>query len=628
MDEIKLLREHFPIACVYIAISFINGGFSGLSREEYRSFHEIDDVKTGTVQFIGMRQMIEKRLKNYLFLCLLVIVGTGCVPTSEPGVESQPTETISVNVSGQPEGPSEPVVGCAEGGAGVFSPEDVRCYLGSFDQQFVRELDEDTAVLFTNPNDIAEWIGGAIIYHIPTVSTLVLDQFGDVNPQFSQFNGRFGLAALSELVSDPVLMADLQAVVQQNWQTSPANNPEIRLSVAWQDGKTTVFLVSIAGLAAEDDRFYCPGEAWTIGDETIEILSDCMVREEGSLIHHVFFAPMEIKGTTQQLVQLAVNGVPSNVLQVSEGRVSVETAVYQALLQHTGSASVIVRGETLPASSHAALLLSGSVEQSLLDTFLDLNQTSIPLRYLFQGSNNAYLFPGWVIDRDYLPQTGADPDCAFLNDVFPGINGVIGFSQIGYSSDMSHALVFMRIECDPSTRSNNFLFLAQTNGEWEVVQEIPGTPPVLTPSLDFSGTEAGCGDIFVYKPNGTNSEFVTFYMTAHAFNLSSEPLTIDLAATGDEVMITIDLYDDSVQTLGEFPYCNDVGPQAVPQSVWQAVGGSATITVTDGAQTADCNGDPYQTTVRLENVFFRLGEEEVVLDLVEFNGVTVGWCAG
>ena len=572
--------------------------------------------------------IVRNSVTLFLFLLLAVV---GCVPTSAPGVEpfvTQPTEQADPVTPNQPVHTVEPIMGCADGGEGIFTPEDVRCYLAAVDPQFVREIDGETAVLFTDPNSIADWVGGAIIYHIPTISTLVLDRVGDVDPQFSNFTSRAGAAALSELAADPLLMATLQQEVQQNWQTTTPNEPTIRLSTAWQDGSTTVFLVAIAGLAKDDTRFYCAGEAWTIGDITVEILSDCMAPDEDAFVSHVFFSPQEVKGNAEQTVQVALNGVPSNVVMVSEGALAVETAVYQTLIQYTRSSFVIIRGETIPAPLGTESQLATTIEQDLLQTFLSINQAPQSLRFLFQGSNTIYLQPGIVVDLDYLFATNPEADCERFHNEYPSLSGVTSFSQIAYSADNTKALVFMNHKCGPFSQSPSYFQLDQQDGKWQITQEIPWILPVLIPDLTYTDSANGCGDIFVYKSNSNSSEFITFYIAASEFTLSAEPTTFDLAQLNDKAEARIDVFADAVQNLGEFPYCNDVGPTAVPTSEWQAVSGTATITISESANTEPCVGEPYQATVKLEDVTFGNGTETMFLESVEFNNVTVGWCAG
>ncbi len=218
-------------------------------------------------------------------LCLAGTMLTGCVPTS---TLMDTTAAPSVAPPEDPPPAAAAVLGCSAGGPGVFTPDDVTCYLANAAPAQVRQINEQTIVLFSDPQSSDNWAGAAIIYHIPTHSTMVLDLFGDGDPQAGIINGRAGLAAFSELTSDLELMAGLKRQIQSVWQTTSSNEPEIRLSAAWQDGPTTIFLVTVAGLGPEDGRFYCPGETWTIGDETIEIVSECNPHEAGSPVGQFF----------------------------------------------------------------------------------------------------------------------------------------------------------------------------------------------------------------------------------------------------------------------------------------------------------------------------------------------------
>ena len=121
-------------------------------------------------------------------------------PTTEPAGPTFPVESTT----------ESEMLGCAEGGAGVFTPEDVRCYLNSFSPEFVWEIDEETAVLFTDPDSIADWVGGAIIYHVPTVSSLVLDRHGEIDPQFSHINDHTAQLAYDRLTADASTMAEIK----------------------------------------------------------------------------------------------------------------------------------------------------------------------------------------------------------------------------------------------------------------------------------------------------------------------------------------------------------------------------------------------------------------------------------
>ena len=536
-------------------------------------------------------------------------------------VSCAPTDTSTTTTA---------VLGCNEGGPGIFIPEDVRCYLDQTEPAQVQRIDEETIVLLADPQSIADWAGAAIIYHIPTFSMLVLDQFGDGDPKASVFSSRAGLAALSELAGNAEMMAGLKQQLQLKWQTAPSNEPEIRLDIAWQDGSTTIFFITVAGLEATDARFYCPNQTWTIGDSIEEIAFDCIAYEAGTPVSHFLFEAKSIKGSNERPVQVALDGVPSNVVQVSEGTVAQETLIYQAVLQQINYRLLIVRGETVPGLDEDSDPPLAGVEPSLLQNYLVVNKIPYSLRFLFQGSNAYSVQSAATIARDYL--LGDDPQtaCAQFRSDYPGLGGVATLSRIGMSDDGTQALVHALYECGPDNRLATYYILAETDDGWQVIDTFVAATdlPALTPEMDYESRASGCGDIFVYKSNRARSEYVKVSIDAKAFDLSTEPTMLDLAAHPGAIGAWIDVYADSVERLGENPYCNDVGPTAVPRSVWQAVGGTMTVTVSAGAQTEPCTGEPYQVNMLIEDVVFALGEETVHLPSLMFNDAQVGWCPG
>lgn len=366
---------------------------------------------------------------------------------------------------------AENAAGCSEGGLGVFTPEDVRCLLANTDPAFVRMIDEETAVLFTDSAAIADWVGGAIIYHIPTLSTLVLDRFGDVDPQFSRFNNRAGLASLGETAGDAVLMADLKQQVQANWGTTPTNEPEIRLSAAWQEGQTTIFLISIAGLAATNDRFYCAGQTWTIDDVTIEIVADCIAHEAGTPVRSVLFESQPIEGSEMQLVQVALNGVPSNELWLKQGDVSEETAVYQTILQALSPHPLLVRGETAPGLDGDIARLETAVAPGLLQNYQTANETSVSLRFLFPNSDRYFVHPSAAIELNFLPAGDRQQTCEQFRKEYSGLGGVVTLSCIGISEDGQQALVHALLECSPSDYQAAYYTLVNNDTNWQIMNE-------------------------------------------------------------------------------------------------------------------------------------------------------------
>ena len=344
----------------------------------------------------------------------------------------------------------------------IITPEDARCYLDNAGQDQVQMIDEETAVLLADPQSIADWAGAAIIYHIPTHSMIVLDRFGDGDPQASVFSERAGLAALSELAGDTELVAGLKQQVQLKWQTSPSNVPEIRMSTAWQDGTTTVFFIAVAGLEAADDRFYCPSQTWTIGDSTEEIVPDCMARQTGTPVNHFIFEAKTIKGSSERPVQVALDGVPSKVLQVREGKVAQETLIYQTVLKQIPSRPRIVRGETASGFDEDATQLVAAVDPALLQNYLVVNKTPYSLRFLFQDSSAYSVQPSATIERYFLPSGNSQTACAQFRSDYAGLGGVVTLSRIGMSADGTQALVHMFHECGSVDRQAAYYTLAET----------------------------------------------------------------------------------------------------------------------------------------------------------------------
>ncbi|MGB7876927.1 MAG: hypothetical protein WBL25_21290 [Anaerolineales bacterium] len=391
----------------------------------------------------------------FVFLvCLMLLLFVGCIPTGTP----RTARTVSI---------------CNEGGRGIFTPEDVQCYLANPGSGQVRNIDEEKVVLFAEAQSIPDWVGGAIIYHIPTRSMLVLDRFGDVDPQASFFSSRAGLAALSEFAGDPELMAGLKLQVQQELETTTSDEPEIRLSIAWQDGQVTVFLIAVAGLESEDDRFYCPNQTWTIGDHIEEIAFDCMMHEAGAPISHVFFEAKRIKGSGEQTVMVALNGMESNAVQVHEGVVAQETAIYQAVLQQVTYRPVIIRGETMPGFEEDPDQMTITIDPKLLQNYQMTNKTPISLRFLFYDSNIYFVNSSAVIAREFLTARDSQKMCEQFRSEYPGLGGIVTLSRIGYSDDGEQALVRIVHECGSDNRSAAYFILVRNDKGWRVVEEKP-----------------------------------------------------------------------------------------------------------------------------------------------------------
>jgi hypothetical protein len=157
----------------------------------------------------------------------------------------------------------------------------------------------------------------------------------------------------------------------------------------------------------------------------------------------------------------------------------------------------------------------------------------------------------------------------------------------------------------------------------------PGVEATATPlPFQFIDNADGCGDVFVYKSNAATTEYITAWISARAFGLSSEPTVLDLAESSDDLQVVVDVYSDAVRKVGEFPYCNDTAPFSEPIAKWRAIAGSATVTLSADPPEFNCAGEIYEATVVLTDLVLTDGENEIALDKVQFENVPVGWCAG
>ena len=492
-----------------------------------------------------------KYLPLPLLLCILLAACRPLAGTAEI-VETSANVTPTV------------ISGC---GSGVITPEDAQCYLTSVDPAQVQHIDTETVVLLADQDSIADWAGAAIIYHVPTRSTLVLDQLGDVAPQATVFSSRAGLAALNIVAGDAELMAGLKQQIQSKWQTTAPNKPEIRLSAAWQDGNTTMFLIAVAGLDSTDPRFYCASELWTIGDDSFEIASDCIDHEAGTPVNHVLFIAQTIAERQTVPVQVALNGEPSNVVQVKAGEVALETAIYSAALApHTGR-PLIIRGETAAGFDQAADLLETAAAPDLRQNFVTANEVPFSLRFLFQDNSAYFVHPSESITRDYLQGAETPAACTQFRKEYPGLGGIITLSRIGFSDDGTQALVHVLHECGAADHSAVYYLLNRADDEWQISAEVVHNSPVPSPATESAVPSIGLGEPqtlgrgrivdAVFTANGTGvavawANGVSFTAveptTEQWFQpLPAAPVALDMRADGEAVAAA--LADGSVAEL-------------------------------------------------------------------------------
>jgi hypothetical protein len=148
------------------------------------------------------------------------------------------------------------------------------------------------------------------------------------------------------------------------------------------------------------------------------------------------------------------------------------------------------------------------------------------------------------------------------------------------------------------------------------------------PTLEFTEDAEGCGEVFVYKSNAETTEYLTVWISGRTFGLSSTEMVFDLSESSENLWVLVDVYEDAIRSLGEFPYCNDTAPMAEPIAKWRAVRGSASVVLSTDPTEYNCSGEPYTATVVLRDLVLTEGTFELTLDDVQFENVTVGWCSG
>ncbi|HUV88906.1 MAG TPA: hypothetical protein VMY80_04575, partial [Anaerolineae bacterium] len=100
---------------------------------------------------------------------------------------------------------------------GVHTPEDVQRYFDSWPEDYKLSIAEDVVVIFTFPDSTAQFIGGAVIYHIPSVSSAVLDFEGNLDSRNTHYESDEARARLETVLADADLMARLQTRINEIW---------------------------------------------------------------------------------------------------------------------------------------------------------------------------------------------------------------------------------------------------------------------------------------------------------------------------------------------------------------------------------------------------------------------------
>jgi hypothetical protein len=106
--------------------------------------------------------------------------------------------------------------------SGTQTPADLRQRLDNYPDELKLILDEEVAVIFADPNSLAEWVGTAFIYHIPSLSEVVLDFEGEVDPRYTRYNTDEGRRQLETVLTDEASMGRIRGRIRELWDQAPS----------------------------------------------------------------------------------------------------------------------------------------------------------------------------------------------------------------------------------------------------------------------------------------------------------------------------------------------------------------------------------------------------------------------
>jgi hypothetical protein len=136
--------------------------------------------------------------------------------------------------------------------------------------------------------------------------------------------------------------------------------------------------------------------------------------------------------------------------------------------------------------------------------------------------------------------------------------------------------------------------------------------------LNFQKSGKGCGNIFVYKVNNSDTQGITVRADREILHLSTTPKNFDIGET-EGLLVKV-----SIGEKVSLYYCNDVMPAySTLQEELIAESGQATISI------SEVNSKPneqYTATVILKNVYFK--NSKINIDKLIFKDIVVGWLPG
>lgn len=145
---------------------------------------------------------------KHIFLLLLFALLVGCgagtraapLPTLAPATRASPAAAEATQENSA-------AVSTLAPGAGVHTPDDLERYVAGWHEALKYRVNDEVVVLWTTWKDsVANWIGSVLIYHIPSMSILVLDRFGRVDDQYTHYESEEGQQQLEAVLANEVLM--------------------------------------------------------------------------------------------------------------------------------------------------------------------------------------------------------------------------------------------------------------------------------------------------------------------------------------------------------------------------------------------------------------------------------------
>ena len=151
----------------------------------------------------------------------------------------------------------------------VHTPQDVQHNFDEWPSAHKQRLSDDLLVIFTYPHPLGDWVGGALIYDVPSVSAIVLDFNGRFNPDLTHYEDEVGQARLEEILADADLMRELQDEVVSRW-LNPGSADSLSAPVTPQPTPTATPLPAPPPVISADGQWRAISDLSPFAPPTVE----------------------------------------------------------------------------------------------------------------------------------------------------------------------------------------------------------------------------------------------------------------------------------------------------------------------------------------------------------------------